>query len=123
MTACCILLMQHAVILLVQQTESTTREAEAVIRVFEFWRDAGAGRGARHLNMVAPRPAARSLAAAALRALRIAVRRNGIVSGVIPVGTPFVDVVAQVVEAISVRRVKSNLLGAILPARSVIGQF
>src|SRR6266851_4405383 len=71
-------------------------DAEPIIRVLKLRRNAGPRRHARHLNTMAPGAAPRSLARAALRPLRISIRRARVVAVVIPVGAPFMDVVAHV---------------------------
>src|SRR5882724_9155550 len=71
--------------------------------------------------MMAPRAAARSLARAALWPLRISLRRMRIVAVVIPVGAPFMDVVAHVVQSVSARLIKSHWLWPQLPSFVVIG--
>ena len=55
-------------------------------------------------------------------AVRIAVWRHGVVVRIVPIGAPFVDIVADVVEAECVGGVAGYGLGAGLPARGVIGQ-
>src|SRR5207247_1025395 len=77
-------------------------------------------RRARDLNMMAPRAAPGSLARAALWPLRISFRRTRIVPVVIPVGAPFMDVVAHVVQPVSVRLVKPHRLRPELPSLVVI---
>ena len=57
-----------------------------------------------------------------LRALRIAVGRDGVVVRVVPVAAPFVDVVADVVKAERVGCVACDGLGTGLPARRVVGK-
>ena len=76
--------------------------------------------------MVAPGASAggfaRRLQGALLGAARIALGRNGVVVRVVPVAAPFVDVVADIVEAEGVGGVAGNWLGAGLPARGVVGK-
>src|SRR5882762_584312 len=96
------------------------RDAKSIVRILEFRRNAGPRRRARHLNMMAPRAAPRSLARAALWALGISLRRIAVVAVVIPVGAPFMDVVAHVVEPVCVRLVKPHRLRSQLPSFVVI---
>src|ERR1700722_16653850 len=98
-------------------------DAETVVGVLEFGRDAGACRTARDLNVVAPGTAARGFAAAARRPLRVARGRDFVIARIVPVGTPLVDVVADVEESVSVRRVRPGGLGTIVPARGVAGRL
>ena len=57
------------------------------------------------------------------RPLRISFRRIAIVAGVIPIETPFMYVVAQIVESESARRIQTNRLRAALPTPGVIGNL
>src|SRR5579862_7038344 len=54
------------------------------------------------------------------RTARIAIGRCGVVIRVVPVAAPFVDVVANIVEAESVRSVMGHRLWTGLPARGVV---
>src|ERR1019366_908982 len=100
--------------------------AEAVVGVVEFWRDAGTGATAGHFDLVAPGASAGGLALRLHRGLigaaRVAFGRDGVVVGVVPVAAPFMDVVANVVQAESVGGVASDRLGAGLPACGVVGE-
>src|SRR5205814_343180 len=96
-------------------------DAESIIRVLELRRNAGPRRRARNLNMMAPRAAPRSLARAALWPLRISFRRMRVVPVVVPVGAPFMDVVAHVVQPVSVRLIQPHRLRPELPSFVVIG--
>src|SRR5207302_5659369 len=71
--------------------------------------------------MMAPGAAPRSLARAALWPLRISFRRMRVVPVVIPVGAPFMDVVAHVVKPVSVRLIQPYRLRPELPPFVVIG--
>src|SRR5215469_15664413 len=95
-------------------------QAKAVIGVFELGRDAGARRRTRHLDVVAPGTSAGGAALAARRPLRVALGRNGVVAGVVPIGAPFVDIVAEIVEAVRIRGVDADRLRPVLPARRIV---
>ena len=103
-----------------------TRDAEAVVGVLEFWRDAGAGGAAGDFDVVAPGSTAGGFARGLHRALfgaaRVAVGRNGVVVRVVPVAAPLVDVVANIVEAEGVGGVAGDGFGAGLPASGVVGE-
>src|SRR5712692_7014138 len=98
-----------------------SRDSEAIVRVLKLRRNAGTRRRARHLNMMPPRAASRSPAAAALWPQRISFRRAPVVAVVVPVGAPFMDVVAGVVEPVSIRRIQTHRLRSQLPPLVVIG--
>src|SRR5258706_11397439 len=53
---------------------------------------------------------------------RITLRGDSVVVGIVPVAAPFVDVVANVIEAEGVGCVASYDLGTRLPARGVVGK-
>src|SRR5579862_5272839 len=74
--------------------------AKAIIRVLEFGRNARARRAARNFNHVPPGTSARGAAHAVLRPARIALWSLGVILRVIPIGAPFVNVVAHVEQAI-----------------------
>ena len=99
-----------------------TRCPEAVVGVLEFWGNAGTGGAAGYFDVVAPGSTAGRLALALFRAPRIPVRRDPVIARVIPVAAPFVDVLANIVEAEGVGGVARNRLRAGLPARGVIGK-
>src|SRR5258708_11911392 len=71
--------------------------------------------------MMPPRPAPRSPPRAALRPQRISFRRAPVVAVVIPIGAPFMDVVAKIVEPVSIRRIQPHWLRSQLPPLVVIG--
>src|SRR5260370_9699968 len=71
--------------------------------------------------MMPPRAASRSPAAAALWPQRISFRRAPAVAVVVPVGAPFMDVVAGVVEPVSIWRIQTHWLRSQLPPLVVIG--
>src|SRR2546423_12617763 len=97
------------------------RDSETVIRVLELRRNAGTRRRARDLNMMPPGAAPRSLAGAPLWPQRISFRRAPVVAVVVPIRAPFMDVVAEVVEPVSVRRIQTHRLRSQLPPFVVIG--
>lgn len=100
-----------------------TCNAEAVVCIFKFWRNAGSSSGACHLNLMAPGAAARCFAIAGLRAARISLRRIRVISGLVPVGAPLMHVVTEIVESIRIRWVKAHLLRPIFPSRGIIGNL
>src|SRR6266481_3367448 len=100
----------------------TPCNAKPIVRILKLWRDAGAGRRARNLDVVPPRAATRCPAATHCRPLWISLRRASVVSGVVPIGTPFVHVVAKVVEPVRVRRIQSDRLGPFFPATRIFGE-
>ena len=89
---------------------------EAIIRVAEFGRDAAPRGAARDLDLVPPGPPARSAPRARRRPLRIVDGRNRIVSRVVPVGAPFVHVLAHVVKPETIGRGGADRLGSPHPA-------
>ena len=72
--------------------------------------------------MVTPGASAGGFADADFRAARVVIGRDGIVAGIVPIAAPFVDVIAEVVEAEGIWRVEGDWLGAIEPPRRVIGK-
>jgi hypothetical protein len=78
--------------------------AKAVVGVLKLRRDAAARRASRDLDVMAPGSAARRFARGLVLTARIALRRTRVVSGIVAVGTPFVDVLAHGIEAKSVGR-------------------
>src|ERR1700678_440924 len=97
--------------------------SKAVICILEFWRDARARRAARHFHMMPPRSSARGLALAARRAAWIALGRSRVVIRIVPVATPLVEIVADIVKAKCVGGVAGNLRRGRLPARRVVGKL
>src|SRR5271170_3806136 len=73
--------------------------AESVVGIVELWRDAGSGGASGNFHVMAPGAATRGFALALLRAAWIAIGRNGIVVGIVPVAAPLVNVVAHVMQA------------------------
>src|SRR5467141_175481 len=71
--------------------------------------------------MMPPRPAPRSPPRAALRPQRISFRRAPVVTVVVPIGAPFMHVVAEIVESKSIRRIQPHGLRSQLPPLVVIG--
>src|SRR5437660_10156060 len=73
--------------------------SEAVVGVVKFWGDAGAGGTAGDFDVMAPGASAGGLALAAGGASWIAGERGGVVIRVKPVAAPFVNVLANVLQA------------------------
>src|SRR5271170_5461915 len=96
--------------------------AEAVVGVLEAWRDAGAGRAAGDADVMAPGSASRAAARAFRRAARIFLPVLGIVSRVVPIGAPLVNVLTHFVEAVGIRIRSLDGIGAVNPAQMVIEQ-
>src|SRR5579862_3469223 len=98
--------------------------SESVVGVLEFWRDAGAGRAAGYFNVVSPGASARGFAGwlhrALLGTLRVAFWRDRIVIRVVPIAAPFVQVVADVIQAERVRSVLRDSFWSGLPAGRVV---
>src|SRR5437867_2456832 len=69
-----------------------------------------------------PGTAARGAPAAARRPWRIPFGRARVVALVVPVGAPFMNVVAQIVEPIGVRRIQAHRFRPVLPPLVVIGK-
>src|SRR5260370_19914954 len=91
------------------------RDSESVVRVLEFRRNAGTRRRARDLNMMTPGATPRSPAAAALWPQRISFRRAPVGAVVVPIGAPFLHVVAKVEQPINIRRIHTPRLLRHLP--------
>src|SRR5579871_158603 len=102
--------------------DPTARHAKAVVGIMKVRRNAGTSRTTSDFDVMAPRSTPRGLALTLLRPRRVAAGRNGIVSGIVPVAAPFVNVVAHVVKAKVVGRVTSHRFGPRLPARCVVRQ-
>src|SRR5258708_34611732 len=102
-------------------TRQEPRDSETIVRVLKLRRDARTRRRARHLNMMPPGSAPRGPAAAALRPERISFRRASVVTVVVPVGAPFMDVFAEIVKPVSIRRIQTHRLWPQLPPLRIIG--
>src|SRR5260370_4742294 len=100
-----------------------TGDAKAVIGVLEFRRNTGPRRDSRDLDVVAPRPAARSAPAAVCGPRGIPLRRTRVVTGIVPIGAPLVHVVSQVVQAEDAGLVQSDALRPGSPTLAVIGKL
>src|SRR5258708_26485622 len=94
------------------------RDTEPIVRVLELRWDAGAGRAARHLDVVTPGAAAGGAPLAGFRAARIALERHRVVVGRVPVAAPLVHVVAHVEEAVCVGFGAADGFGTGLPMTS-----
>src|SRR5215472_4663265 len=94
--------------------------AEAVVRVLKFRWDARAGGAARDFCVVPPGSASRGPARAGDRTLRVALRRDGVVAGIEPVGAPFMHVCANIEKAVGVELPGPHGLGAGFPACGVV---
>jgi len=99
-----------------------SRDSETVVGVFELRRNTRAGCRATGLDVMPPGATSRGATAAVGRSLRISCGRVTIVAGVIPIPTPFMHVVAQIVEAVAVWRIQTYRFRAPLPAQRVIGK-
>src|SRR5712691_5909759 len=98
-----------------------SRDSETIVGVFERWRNTRARRSAADLDVVPPGATSRGTATSVGGPSRISFRRAVVVAGVVPVSTPFMYVVAQIVKAVSVWRIKTHRLRPALPTPSVIG--
>jgi hypothetical protein len=94
--------------------------AKTVIGIFEFRGNAGAGRSPRHFDVVTPRASARRAPCACGGSLRIPLWRNRVIPRVIPIRAPFMDIVAQIKEAVRIGRIQSNGLRTRFPSVRVI---
>ena len=97
-------------------TNDFAGHAEAVVRAAEFGWDAAARGAAGNFDLVAPSASARSAARASRRSLRIVDRRHRVVSRVVPVGAPFVHVLAHIVKPETIGRGGAHRLGSPQPA-------
>jgi hypothetical protein len=100
-------------------------DPETVIGILEIWRNAGAGGAASYFDVVAPRSSAGGFArtcGAALRTWRVAGRRDHVVVRIVPIATPFVDIVANVIEAERVGSIAGDWFGTVLPTGGVVGK-
>src|ERR1700677_2177125 len=72
--------------------------------------------------MVPPRSSARGFALALLRPTRIAIRRAGVVRGIVPIAAPLVHIVTKVVNAKRVRSILRHDFGTVQPASGIVRQ-
>jgi len=89
---------------------SAADNSESVICVARLGRKARARGAAAERDLMSPRAAARDTPRARRRARWIAIRRDAIVVGGVPVAAPFVDVLAHVEESVAVRCACSDSL-------------
>src|SRR5512142_3287114 len=94
-------------------------DAKAVIGILQRGRNAGARGTTADLDAVSPRASARDTSRACLRTARIALRRHCVVVASVPVAAPLVNVLAEVVETVIVRRTGGTPLRSIDPALGV----
>jgi len=99
-----------------------SRDPETVVSVFELRWNARSRRCSGNFNLVAPGATSRRSASGVGRPLRISFRRIPVVVGVVPVGTPFMNVFTQIVESVSIWCIPAYYLRPVLPALSVIGK-
>src|SRR5690348_5467077 len=71
--------------------------------------------------MMPPRSASRRPARACLRTLRIVLRTNRVISGIIPIRAPLVHVLTHVEKPISIRQRRTDWLGRLAPAADISG--
>ena len=98
-----------------------TRDSESIVGILELRGNAGARGDAAYFDVVAPGAASRGLANPMRGTLGISLRGMLIVGRVVPIGAPFVDVVAHVVKAVGAWRIQGDRFRAILPALAIIG--
>src|SRR5580704_8268590 len=99
-----------------------SRDSETVVGVFELWRNTRSRRSAGNLNVVPPGASSGGSAASVGRPLRISFGRVAVVAGVVPVETPFMHVVAEIVEPVGVGRILTDGLRPALPTPGIIGK-
>src|SRR3984893_1309403 len=95
-------------------------DAEAIIGVLKFGRDARTGGTARDLRVVPPGSAARGSARSTGWSLRIAFGRDSVVICAKPVRAPFVDIRTDIAKPVGVLFRQANPLGSRLPSRRVV---
>ena len=99
-----------------------SRDSETVVGVFELWRNTRTRRSAGNLYVVPPGATSRGSAASVGRPLRVSFGRVTVVASVVPVDTPLMYVVTQIVKPVSVGRIETYWLGPALPTPGVIGK-
>jgi len=99
-----------------------SRDSETVVSIFELRRDTRARGSAAGLDVMPPGATSRGATATIRRPLRIAGGRAAVVAGVIPVRTPLMHVVAQIVKAVRIRRIHTYRFRPALPTQRVIGK-
>lgn len=97
-------------------------QAEAVIGILKSWRDTRTGRATRYLHMMAPRSSPRGLPLPFVWAPWIVFRRSCIITRVVPVAAPFVNVIAKVINAESIGSVEGHDFRAGLPSGGIVRQ-
>ena len=96
------------------------RTTKPVVTVFEFRRDAASRGHASDLDLVPPGPASRGSPRSSRWTLRIARGRVRIVTLVVPVRAPLVNVLRNVVKPKSIRLPQTNSLGSVQPELKVV---
>ena len=97
------------------------RDAEAVVGEGSVGGDAAAGGAGGDFQQVAPGATAGGAAHACFSTGGIAGRRGEVVVGRIPVGAPLVDEIGHVVEAVRVRWIAADAIGALDVVSAVVG--
>src|ERR1019366_7734426 len=100
----------------IDRSYNPRRHAKSIVRISELRWNAAPGGTARELDVMTPGAAAGTAALAVLRAGRILLRRNGVIQRVVPIGAPFVHVLAHVEQAIGVGFGLPDRLRSFLPA-------
>ena len=97
-----------------------SHDSETVVVVFELWRNTRSRGSAGNLYVMPPGATSRRSTASVGRPLRISFGRVTVVPGVVPVDTPLMHVVTQIVKPVSVGRIETYWLGPALPTPGVI---
>src|ERR1039457_4351512 len=94
---------------------------EAIVGVAEIGGNAAAGGTTRVLDVVPPCSASRRAAGSALAALRVYRGRPAVIRRVVPIGAPFVNVLAHLEEAVPVGLAMAGGFGAVPPTAGIDG--
>src|ERR1017187_7551817 len=94
---------------------------EAIVGLAEIGGNAAAGGTTRVLDVVPPCSASRRAAGSALAPLRVYRGRPAVIRRVVPIGAPFVNVLAHVEEAVPVGLAMADGFGAVPPTAGIDG--
>src|ERR1035437_7964389 len=103
------------------QGEALCRRAEAVVGVAEIGGDAAARGATGELDVVPPRAASGRAPDAVRGASRVLGGRGGVVGRVVPIAAPFVNVLAHVKQAVTIRLALADGFGSVAPTVGLDG--
>src|SRR5438874_5574945 len=100
----------------------TAGNTKAIVCVLELRRNAGTRCVAAHFDVVPPGAAARRAPFTVGWPLRITLGRIAVVSRVVPVRAPFVDIVSHIIETVRIGSIQAYRLRPAHPAVRIVGE-